>query len=233
MQKVRALLAALVSASLLSACLSAVTQPTGGKPAPATGGSTPAQSERLAAQGCAVGAVGLGAITLLQNFGKKDANKRAAIAAMLGCIGGSVVGYSIGKRTDHYANARIAAEQETLRNRRTRRDLEQYNARLRVNIRDYDKQISMLRDAAYTQSQRRKDIARSKQVIAQQRLKAQQTLVAIDTELTEAQQQFNRHRAGLNQAQSAAWEVEIAALRAEREILSNHVTTLNAMDNSL
>lgn len=215
----------------LSGCISAMTKPSNVSPSQAN--KSPTQSERLAAQGCAVGAVGAGALTLLANIGKADAGKRAAIAGMLGCIAGSVVGHSIGQRTERYANDRQAAEAETLRNRENRQSLERYNAKLRVNIRDYEKQIGMINDANYEASQRNKDLQRSRDVIRDQRSKAEQTLAEIDSELLEAKSQFANHRGGINRAEVAAWEVEIAGLQTEREILSNHVVTLSAMDNSL
>lgn len=232
--KLRTSVVSLISLLLvvsLSGCISAMTKPSNLSGSDAK--KAPTQSERMAAQGCAVGAIGAGTMTLLANIGKSDAGKRAAIAGMLGCIAGSVVGHTIGQRTEQYASARQAAEAETRRNRENRQSLERYNAKLRVNIRDYEKQIGMINDARYETAQRNKDLQRSKKVIAEQRGKAEQTLAEIDTELTEAKAQFASHKSGINQAETAAWEVEIAGLQTEREILSNHVVTLSAMDNSL
>ncbi len=192
-----------------------------------------AKKDKFAVQGCTVGGFGAGALAYIKFHGDKDAKEKVAIASMLGCIAGTVVGYKIGERTEKYADAQAAAEKEIALNRKNTENLRQYNQSLKTNIDDYNQQIAMIKDSKMSASQKNKDLKDTKEIIAKQRDKAKSALAAVENELSVAQSQYDEFSTKTAQNQSENWEQQIVSLQLEKEILSEHVSTLNALDASI
>ncbi|MCB1754514.1 MAG: hypothetical protein KDJ38_03270 [Gammaproteobacteria bacterium] len=191
------------------------------------------QSDKLTIQGCTVGGFGAGALAFIKYSGQKDAKEKIAISSMLGCIAGTVVGYHIGKRTEHYTNAQQAADEEIAFNRNSTKELKKYNQQLATNISDYEQQISMIRDSKESAADKKKNLQETKSIIAKQRNKAQTALADVEAELLAAQNQYAQYKDSTPPETSTDWRQELAALQQEKEILSSHVSTLNAMDASI
>ncbi len=191
------------------------------------------KSKQYAVQGCAVGALGAGLVTYLANLNDKDAKKKAAIAGMLGCMAGAVVGYQVGKRTEVYADAQHAARSELARNGEHTNKLRQHNAQLAQNIEDYNKQVSMIKDSNISEQEKMKNLKETKEIVAKQRESATDSLKSAEADIAEAKNQYNTYQAKTTPQDKIKWEAEIADYEQEKEILSGHVSTLNALDASI
>ncbi|MEN8130252.1 MAG: hypothetical protein ABFS45_08665 [Pseudomonadota bacterium] len=191
------------------------------------------KSKQFAVQGCAVGGLGAGVVTYLANLNDKDANKKALIAGMLGCMAGAVVGYQIGKRTEVYADAQHAARSEIARNEEHTIKLQQNNAQLAQNIEEYNTQISHIKDINYSEQEKMKKLKEVNEIVTQQRIKATDTLKSVEADIAESNKLYNTYHAEALPQDKDKWAAEIADYEQEKEILSGHVSTLNALDASI
>lgn len=216
MSKKTGIIAAIACTALLSACAKDMKQ-----------------SDKLVLQGCAVGGFGAGALAYITHIGDKDVKDKAAIAAMLGCIAGTVAGYHIGKRTEKYADAQQASEKEIALNRQNAKDLKKYNAQLQINIDDYNQQIAIINDSKVSAADKKNNLKKTKSIIANQRDKAKKSLAEVEKDLVVAQNQYSEYKGKTPTEKSEDWSQQLAALQQEKEILSSHVSTLNALDASI
>lgn len=191
------------------------------------------KSKQYALQGCAVGALVAGLVAYYKNPDDKDAKKKAVIASMLGCMAGAVVGYQVGKRTEEYADAQDAARSEIARNEAQTEGLRQYNAQLALNIEDYNKQLSTIKDSNLSVQDKMEKLKDTNEVVAKQRMKATDSLTSVEADIAEAKKQYNTHQAEATPQDKNKWQAEIASYEQEKEILSDHVSTLNALDTSI
>ena len=191
------------------------------------------QSERLSAQGCFAGALGAGAVAYLTRLGKKDAKDVAFIAGMMGCIAGSILGHEIGRKADEYESAQVAAEEEIAFNRESAKSLKAYNEALAVNIKDYEKQIDAIKTSELSAKERQKNLKKTRDIVSTQRDKASDALSDTERELDKSREIYADYQAEMSTDDSEKWQVQIAALEQEKQILSEHVSTLNALDASI
>ena len=191
------------------------------------------QSEKLSAQGCFAGAVGAGAVAYLTRLGKKDAKDVAFIAGMMGCIAGSILGHEIGRKADEYESAQVAAEEEIEFNRQSAKSLNAYNQALAINIKDYEKQIDAIKNSELSARERQENLQKTRDIVSVQRKKASEALTNTERELGKSRVIFADYQAEMSDDDSGDWEIQIAALEQEKQILSEHVSTLNALDASI
>lgn len=188
------------------------------------------KSKQYAVQGCAIGGLSTGVATYV--LGGFDMQK-AAIAGALGCMGGAVVGYHIAKRTEEYADAQDAARSEIARNEKQTEDLRQYNAQLAQNVEDYNKQISTIKGSNLSEQEKMDDLKRTREIVANQQMKATDSLRNVEVDIADAKKQYKTHKADATTKDKKEWQAEIASYEKEKAILSDHVSTLNALDSSI
>ena len=188
---------------------------------------------QFAIQGCAAGGVTTGLATYAKNRDDDDAMKKSAITSMLGCMAGGVVGYQVGKRTEEYSDAQSAAISEIARNEAQTDELRQFNAQLEQNILDYKKQIGTINDANINQEEKMKNLINTKEIVAKQRRKATNSLKSIVLDIIETKNQYSTYQLETTSQEKNKWQAEIAVYEQEKEILSKHVNTLNALDASI
>ena len=191
------------------------------------------KSKQYALQGCAVGGLATGLVTYYLNRDDKDAKKKAAIAGMLGCMAGAVVGYQVGERTEEYTDAQDAARSEIARNEAQTEGLRQYNAQLAQNVEDYNKQINTIKDSNLSAQEKMEKLKETDEIVAKQRMKATDSLRSVEADISEAKKQYKTHQAEATPQDKGKWQTEIASYEQEKEILSDHVSTLNALDTSI
>jgi uncharacterized protein YlxW (UPF0749 family) len=188
------------------------------------------KSKRYAVQGCAIGGMTAGALAyVLDGFDVET----AAIAGALGCMAGAVVGYQVGKRTEEYTDAQNAATSEIARNEEQTQGLQKYNAQLAQNIEDYNKQISTIKGSNLSEGEKKENLEKTREIVAEQRMKAADSLTTVETDISEAKKQYSSHQAEATTQDKNKWQAEIASYEKEKEILSGHVSTLNALDASI
>lgn len=188
------------------------------------------KSKKYAMQGCAIGGMTAGALAyVLDGFDMES----AAIAGALGCMAGAVVGYHIGKRTEEYADAHVAARSEIARNEEQTEGLRQYNAQLAQNVRDYNKQISTIKGSNLDEEKKMENLKKTKEIVAEQRMKATESLKNVELDIADAKKQYKTHQAAATSQDKKKWKAELASYEKEKKILSEHVSTLNALDASI
>ena len=188
------------------------------------------KSKKYAMQGCAIGGMTAGALAyVLDGFDMES----AAIAGALGCMAGAVVGYHIGKRTEEYADAHVAARSEIARNEEQTEGLRQYNVQLAQNVRDYNKQISTIKGSNLDEEKKMENLKKTKEIVAEQRMKATESLKNVELDIADAKKQYKTHQAAATSQDKKKWKAELASYEKEKKILSEHVSTLNALDASI
>jgi uncharacterized protein YlxW (UPF0749 family) len=184
-------------------------------------------------QGCAAGGLGAGVVSYVKNRGEEDSKEKVAIASMLGCMAGAVAGYHIGKRTEEYADAQSAARAEIERNEKHVSELKQYNAQLAQNIEDYKKEIKMIKDSELQQKEKNENLVKTKEIASKQRVKAAESLNTLNEEIVLAKKQYDTYHASVEPVDKENWEIRLASLEQEKDILASHVNSLNNIDASI
>lgn len=189
------------------------------------GGSNKAATFGL--QGCIAGAL-LGG--LLTRNSDKDKRRNAIF---LGCAAGALAGYTVGTRTQEYANENAALDAESARNREVAQALRDNNRRLEANIQNYKKEIASIRASKVSNQEKRKQLAETKKIVTQQANKAKATLRSVNDDLIIARRNKTKYSRKAPPARKKQWDQEIVALEREKSILTQKVNTLTAIGNSL
>ena len=185
------------------------------------------QSKGYDVQGCVALGATAGAIAYIANFGEDDAVKKAAIASVLGCMAGAVIGYQVEKRTQEYADAQQAARAELARNQAESEKLKQYNAQLAQNNEDYRRQINDIEQVSYTEQERMDKLQQVNDIIGKQRTSAADALASVESDIDEAMKQFDSYRADASPQDRDQWSAELASYEQEKQILTEHIGELN------
>jgi hypothetical protein len=192
-------------------------------------GETRTESKNYDVQGCVTVGLAAGLLTYAINFGEEDALKKTAIASVLGCMAGAVIGYQVEKRTQEYADAQEAARGEFARNQEETEKLKQYNAQLAQNIEDYKKQISDIKQVSYTEQERKDKLKEVNDIVASQRAKAADALTSVETDIAEAMKQYDTYKTQASPQDRDLWSAEIASYQQEKQILTEYVGELNTL----
>ena len=188
------------------------------------------KSKQYAVQGCAIGGMTAGALAyVLDGFDMET----AAIAGALGCMAGAVVGYQVGKRTEEYTDAQNAARSEIARNEEQTEGLQKYNAQLAQNVEDYNKQISKIKGSNLSEEEKKENLEKTRGIVAEQRMKANNALTNVEVDIADARKQYKIYQAEATTQDKKKWQAELASYEKEKQILSEHVGTLNALDASI
>lgn len=187
------------------------------------------ESKNYDVQGCMTVGVTAGVITYFSNLGEEDALKKTAIASVLGCMAGAVIGYQVEKRTQAYADAQQAARSELARNQAETEKLKQYNAQLAQNITDYKQQINDIEQVSYTEQEKQDKLQQVNDIIARQKTKATDALASVETDIAEAMKQFDTYGAGASPKDRQQWSADLASYQQEKQILTEYVGELNTL----
>lgn len=190
-------------------------------------------SENYSVQGCLAGGLGAGALAYLVNIGDAEQEEKTAIAMAVGCMGGAIVGYEVAKRTEQYADAQQAAQAETARNNQHVAQLRQVNQRLEENIADYNQQIAKIESSTFNAKEKQKQKLKIKEYVGKQLNQSQASLAVVEQELSDSYLEYQNFEAVAQQQERDLWLEQIESLESEKDILSGHVTTLNALDSSI
>ena len=76
-------------------------------------------------------------------------------------------------------------------------------------------------------------LKKTHEIVAEQRMKATDSLRSVEADISEANKQYTSHQAEATPQDKNKWQAEIASYEQEKQILSEHVGTLNALDASI
>ena len=187
----------------------------------------------MSLQGCVAGGVGAGALAYLKYHNDKDGKHKIALITAIGCMAGGIAGLEIGKRTQKYVDAETAAREEIKRNSENIEKLRKVNAKLRANIEDYRRQISELKQSTFSAEEKQEQMKSIKKYLGEQKTRATQSLQSVEKEIVAANNQLRQFQSGVKRDELQIWKEKLAGLEREKQILSGHVQTLNAMDMSI
>lgn len=181
-------------------------------------------------QGCVAGGL-LGAV-IGATVGSGD---NAAGGAALGCAIGAYVGYRVAKRTDSYIGAEQAVEAEIARNKRNATGVRENNIRLTKQIANYENILNQVKQAKVAESVKKNDLTQIKDHLSDTISKATADLNALDNELVTVEKLHVKHKkaAAAKPKKAKNWSKQIASLKKEKEILSKHVKSLTALNDSI
>lgn len=188
-------------------------------------------------QGCAAGGI-LGGI-LGATLGKGD---NAGRAAAFGCAIGAYIGYRIAQRTTQYTNAQQAVEEEIARNKRNTAGVRANNQRLTKQITQYKNRIALVKKETKSEKDKNDRLKSTKDHLTETINKATGDLNALNKELIttkELQVKYTKQSKKVNnkviikKQKAKDWSKEIASLEREKIILSKHVTSLTALNDSI
>ena len=191
------------------------------------------REESMSYQGCIAGGVGAGMLGYIKYHGDKNVKRKIALLVAMGCVAGGVAGLEIGRRTQKYVDAENAAQEEIKRNSENIEKLSELNEKLSANIEEYHRQISVLKESNLSEEEKHDNINIIKKYIEDRKEKAEQSLQVVEREIIAANEQLQQFQAGVKRENLQAWKEKLAGLEREKQILSTHVKTLNAMDTSI
>lgn len=191
------------------------------------------QKQALSIQGCIAGGLGFGVLAYWKYRDDSDREEKIAIITAIGCMGGAIVGYKIGERTEKYADAQSAAEAEIARNKKHTAELRNMNATVKSNIDEYRKQIENLKQSTFSQQEKKAQREEIKKHVINQRNKVDEALAEVESELILSNREYQERQSDITVADKQLWQQKLADLEREKQILSGHATTLNAMDTSI
>jgi len=191
------------------------------------------QKQALSIQGCIAGGLGFGALAYWKYRNDSDRNEKIAIITAIGCMGGAIVGYKIGERTEQYADAQSTAKAEIARNEKHTAELKNINAAVKSNIAEYRKQIENLKGSTFSEQEKRDQLKEIKKHVANQKNRVEEALAEVESELALSNREYLERQSEVTIADNNLWRQKLADLEREKMILSGHATTLNAMDTSI
>lgn len=189
------------------------------------------KKQEYAAQGCLAGAVGGAGIGAL--LSDKDKTKKAALGAAAGCAAGAVVGYQIGARTDEYADAQEAVTSEIARNDQNLSEVREYNAQLVQNIGEYERHISEVKQSTQSAEEQQASLTEARQLVTDQRDQAYAAYNSVNEEFKTSVEQYSKYKSSTATEESESWRLKLVALQQERNILGEHVNSLNSLSASI
>jgi hypothetical protein len=187
------------------------------------------QANAGAVQGCIAGAVAFGAIAVILGKNSKTTGKSAAA----GCLAGAIVGYQIAQRTQRYADANKALDEEARINRQLAVDLSQRNKQLEANIAGYKKEIASIRASKLSAQDKKLQLTEMKKIVNAQKINAQKLLANLNKEIVAAKRNKNTYSKKSSATEKKKWQNEIVQLEQQRSLLNQKVNTLQAIGGSL
>ena len=193
-----------------------------------SGGNVPSKAKTFATQGCIGGGV-IGAIAMATVGDSTKVTQGAAV----GCIVGAYIGYRVAKRTDKYISAQQAIEAEIARNQKNTEGVNTNNQRLTQQIGKYKKLINKVQHAQAKDSAKKSDLKLIKTHLNETISKSTADLNALNQELALTKKQYSKHKVAVKPKKKQNWDQQITALEKEKSILSEHVSSLTALNKSI
>ena len=192
------------------------------------GGPGYSKVNSFSTQGCVAGGV-LGAIIGATVGDRSD----AAGGAVLGCAIGAYAGFRVAKRTEHYINAQQAVEAEITRNKKNTEGVRKNNQQLTRQITQYKSSISSVNRSRVSAKTKKNDLKRIKNHLQKTIKQSSSDLNALNQELVTAKKLHKKHNVKTKPQKTKNWSREIASLEKEKQILSRHVKSLTALEDSI
>lgn len=195
-----------------------------------SGGPGKSKQKEYVTQGCIGG--GLLGVVAASALGSGD---NVGKAALFGCGLGAVIGYEIARRTDKYVDANKAISAETARNIETVNLVRNNNRKLANKITKYKTELARINRSKMSAEGKRGQLAAVSKSLKQQLSMSTSNLAGVREELTVTRGIYSKFKntKSVPQNKSGAFKQKIAELEQEKNILSKHVQSLNAMNATI
>lgn len=194
-----------------------------------SGGPGKSKQKEYITQGCVGGGL-FGAVVASTLGGGDNVGK----AALFGCGLGVVAGYQIAQRTDKYVDAKKAISAETQRNIATVNLVRNNNRQLANKISKYKSELARINRSKLSAQDKRVQLTAISKSLKEQLAMSKSNLSSVKNELTVTRGLYSKYKvAVVPQDKSGAYKQKITELETEKNILSKHVQSLNAMNATI
>ena len=194
----------------------------------ASGGPGKSKQKEYVTQGCIgggiIGAVAASALGSGENAGK---------AAIFGCGLGAIIGYQIAKRTDKYVDAGKAISAETKRNINTVNLVRKNNNKLAAQITKYKTALNRIKYSKMSEQGKKRELTTISKSLKKQLTMSSSNLTSVQQELKVTRGLYTKYKKSVPENKSATYKNKISELEQEKNILSKHVQSLNAMNATI
>jgi len=194
----------------------------------ASGGPGKSKQKEYITQGCIgggiIGAVAASALGSGENAGK---------AAIFGCGLGAIIGYQIAKRTDKYVDAGKAISAETKRNINTVNLVRKNNNKLAAQITKYKTALNRIKYSKMSEQGKKRELTTISKSLKKQLTMSSSNLTSVQQELKVTRGLYTKYKKSVPENKSATYKNKISELEQEKNILSKHVQSLNAMNATI
>jgi len=194
----------------------------------ASGGPGKSKQREYVTQGCIGGGI-IGAVAASALGSSNDAGK----AAIFGCGLGAVIGYQIAKRTDKYVDAGKAISAETQRNINTVNLVRKNNNKLATQITKYKTALNRIKYSKMSENAKKRELTTVSNSLKKQLNMSSSNLTSVQQELKITRGLYSKYKNSVPQDKSATYQNKISELEQEKNILSKHVQSLNAMNATI
>ncbi|MCF6189812.1 MAG: hypothetical protein L3J51_05005 [Cocleimonas sp.] len=194
----------------------------------ASGGPGKSKQKEYVTQGCIGGGI-LGAVAATAIGSGENAGK----AAIFGCGIGAVIGYQIAKRTDKYVDAGKAISTETQRNINTVNLVRNNNNKLAARITKYKTVLNTIKYSKMSEQGKKRELTNISTSLKKQLNMSSSNLSSVQQELKVTRSLYTKYKRSVPKDKSSTYKNKISELEQEKNILSKHVQSLNAMNASI
>ncbi len=193
-----------------------------------SGGPGKSKQKEYVTQGCIGGGL-LGAIAATAMGSGENAGK----AAIFGCGIGAVIGYQIAKRTDKYVDAKKAISTETQRNINTVNLVRNNNNKLAARITKYKTALNNIKYSKMSEQNKKRELTNISTSLKKQLSMSSSNLSSVQQELKVTRGLYSKYKRSVPKDKSVTYKNKISELEQEKNILSKHVQSLNAMNATI
>lgn len=194
----------------------------------ASGGPGKSKQKEYVVQGCIGGGV-IGAVAATA-FG---AGENAGKAAIFGCGIGAILGYKIAARTDKYVDANKAISAETQRNINTVNLVRANNNKLAARINKYKTELHSIKLSKANEATKKRALTAVSNSLKKQLKMSSNNLTSVQQELKVTRGLYTKYKNSVPENKSVTYKNKISELEQEKNILSKHVQSLNAMNATI
>ena len=193
-----------------------------------SGGPGKSKQKEYVTQGCVGGGL-LGVVAATTLGSGEDAGK----AAIFGCGLGAIIGYKIAKRTDKYVDANKAIDAETERNIATVNLVRNNNQKLATKISKYKTELTRIKRSKLSAEGKKGQLTAVSRSLKSQLSMSESNLISVNNELEVTQNLYTKYKASVPKKKTGTYKRKISELLQEKNILSKHVQSLNAMNATI
>lgn len=194
----------------------------------ASGGPGKSKQKEYVTQGCIGGGI-FGAVAATALGSSENAGK----AALFGCGIGAVIGYQIAQRTDKYVDAGKAISTETQRNINTVNLVRKNNNKLATRIAKYKTALNRIKYSKVSEQGKKRELTSLSKSLKKQLTMSSSNLSSVQQELKVTRGLYAKYKSSVPKDKSATYQNKISELEQEKNILSKHVQSLNAMNATI